>query len=196
MTETQDEKSILYLHFGTPSPYWRLAADSDAIELSAVKGATNIAMALQPEQAQAIRALTGITSSLRIDISLYGEPVRLHLVGRKINPTEWAGTASAHTDTDSVARDLVEGLSFAETVVSEANSVIVIVDQHGRVQRFNKVSEEYTGKREQDIVGRSVFDMFMTREEAAASRRNIAEFYKRGQSYEVCLLYTSPSPRD
>ena len=60
-------------------------------------------------------------------------------------------------------QDLVEGLSFAETVVSQANSVIVIVDQHGRVQRFNKLSEEYTGKREQDIVGRSVFDMFMTR---------------------------------
>ena len=72
MTETQDEKSILYLHFGTSSPYWRLAADSNAIELAAIKGATNIALALQPEQAQAIRALTGITASLRIDIVLYG----------------------------------------------------------------------------------------------------------------------------
>ena len=61
---------------------------------------------------------------------------------------EWAGTASAYSDTESVAKDLVEGLSFAETVVSQANSVIVIVDQHGRVQRFNKLSEEYTGKRE------------------------------------------------
>ncbi|MEN4922369.1 cyclic di-GMP phosphodiesterase [Achromobacter spanius] len=185
MTENQDEKSILHTHFGTHSPYWRLSADSDAIELAAVKGATNIAMALRPDQAETVRGLTGITSSVRIDISLYGELLHLHLVGRKINPNEWAGTASAHTDTESVAKDLVEGLSFAETVVSEANSVIVIVDQNGRVQRFNKLSEEYTGKREQDIVGRSVFEMFMTREEAVASRRNIAEFYKRGQSYEV-----------
>lgn len=185
MTENQDEKAILHTHFGTHSPYWRLSADSDAIELAAVKGATNIAMALRPDQADIIRSLTGITSSVRIDISLYGDLLHLHLVGRKINPNEWAGTASAHTDTESVAKDLVEGLSFAETVVSEANSVIVIVDQNGRVQRFNKLSEEYTGKREQDIVGRSVFEMFMTREEAIASRRNIAEFYKRGQSYEV-----------
>ncbi|MGN6455367.1 MAG: PAS domain S-box protein, partial [Achromobacter mucicolens] len=185
MTENQDEKSILHTHFGTQSPYWRLSADSDAIELAAVKGATNIAMALRPDQAEAVRSLTGITSSVRIDIMLYGDLLHLHLVGRKINPNEWAGTASAHTDTESVAKDLVEGLSFAETVVSEANSVIVIVDQNGRVQRFNKLSEEYTGKREQDIVGRSVFEMFMTREEAIASRRNIAEFYKRGQSYEV-----------
>ena len=93
-------------------------------------------------------------------------------------------------------QDLVEGLSFAETVVSQANSVIVIVDQHGRVQRFNKLSEEYTGKREQDIVGRSVFDMFMTREEASASRRNIAAFYRNGQSYEVeRLINTVKGPR-
>ena len=92
-------------------------------------------------------------------------------------------------------QDLVEGLSFAETVVSQANSVIVIVDQHGRVQRFNKLSEEYTGKREQDIVGRSVFDMFMTRE-ASASRRNIAAFYRNGQSYEVeRLINTVKGPR-
>ena len=95
-----------------------------------------------------------------------------------------------------MAKDLVEGLSFAETVVSQANSVIVIVDQHGRVQRFNKLSEEYTGKREQDIVGRSVFDMFMTREEASASRRNIAAFYRNGQSYEVeRLINTVKGPR-
>jgi len=196
VTDSQDERSILYTHFGTHSPYWRLAADSDAFELAAVKGAANIATALRPEQAAAIRALTGITSSLQIDITLYGDPVRLHLVGRKINPNEWAGTASAHSDTASVAKDLVEGLSFAETVVSEANSVIVIVDQHGRVQRFNKLSEEYTGKREQDIVGRSVFDMFMTREEAIASRRNIAEFYKHGQSYEAeRVINTVKGPR-
>ncbi|HCW20224.1 MAG TPA: cyclic di-GMP phosphodiesterase, partial [Achromobacter sp.] len=83
MTENQDERSILHTHFGTHSPYWRLSADSDAFELAAVKGAANIAMALRPDQADAIRSLTGITSSLRIDITLYGDALRLHLVGRK-----------------------------------------------------------------------------------------------------------------
>ncbi|PTN51607.1 cyclic di-GMP phosphodiesterase, partial [Achromobacter xylosoxidans] len=77
MTDDQDEKSILYTHFGTHSPYWRLSADSDAFELAAVKGAANIAMALRPEQAETIRSLTGITSSVRIDISLYGDMLRL-----------------------------------------------------------------------------------------------------------------------
>jgi cyclic di-GMP phosphodiesterase Gmr len=38
--------------------------------------------------------------------------------------------------------------------------------------------------------------MFMTREEAIASRRNIAEFYKRGQSYEAeRLINTVKGPR-
>lgn len=184
MSEDQDY-SALYLHFGTNSPYWRLGIDSDAISLSAIRNEVQIAIGLTPEQAQRVRSMTGITSSLRIDVCIFDDDIQLHLVGRKVSANEWAGTASAHGDTDSVARDLVEGLSFAERVVSEANSVIVIVDQNGRVQRFNRLAEEYTNKREQDIIGKSVFELFMSPEEAAASQRNIAGFYRNGHSYEA-----------
>ena len=109
----------------------------------------------------------------------------MHFVGRKINQDEWAGTASAWGDTSSVARDLTQGLSFAEQVVSEANSVIVILDQHGNIQRFNRLSEEYTGLKEQEVIGRNVFKLFMTKQEALASRRNITGFFRDGSSYEV-----------
>ncbi|VEA69108.1 Cyclic di-GMP phosphodiesterase Gmr [Serratia plymuthica] len=176
---------LLNTHFGTSSPYWRLAFDSNALELSAVKGKAHMAVALSAIQAAKIRRLSGITASLDISISLVGEPIHLHLVGRRINKLEWAGTASAYSDTKSVARDLVHGLSFAEQVVSEANSVIVIVDQHGRIQRFNRLSEEYTGLHEHDVIGKNVFQLFMSPEEAAASRRNIAGFFRNGSSYEV-----------
>ena len=176
---------LLNAHFGTNSPYWRLAFDSNALALSAVKGKTHMAVALSAMQAAKIRRLTGITASLDITITLGGEPIHLHLVGRRINNQEWAGTASAFSDTQSVARDLVHGLSFAEQVVSEANSVIVIVDQHGRIQRFNRLSEEYTGLHEHDVIGKNVFQLFMSPEEAAASRRNIAGFFRNGSSYEV-----------
>lgn len=176
---------LLNAHFGTSSPYWRLALDSNALELSAVKGKAHMAVALSAIQAAKIRRLSGITASLDISISLVGEPIHLHLVGRRINKLEWAGTASAFSDTKSVARDLVHGLSFAEQVVSEANSVIVIVDQHGRIQRFNRLSEEYTGLHEHDVIGKNVFQLFMSPEEAAASRRNIAGFFRNGSSYEV-----------
>lgn len=79
-------------------------------------------------------------------------------------------------DTPSVARDLAQGLSFAEQVVSEANSVIVILDRQGNIQRFNRLCEEYTGLREREVIGQSVFTLFMSRREAAASRRNIDVF--------------------
>ncbi len=176
---------LLNAHFGTNSPYWRLAFDSNALALSAVKGKTHMAVALSAMQAAKIRRLSGITASLDITITLGGELIHLHLVGRRVNNLEWAGTASAFSDTQSVARDLVHGLSFAEQVVSEANSVIVIVDQHGRIQRFNRLSEEYTGLHEHDVIGKNVFQLFMSPEEASASRRNIAGFFRNGSSYEV-----------
>jgi len=122
---------------------------------------------------------------IAMTLPLYGVDVPVHLVGRKINKNEWAGTASAWNDTPSVARDLAQGLSFAEQVVSEANSVIVILDQNGNIQRFNRLSEEYTGLKEQEVIGQNVFKLFMSRSEAAASKRNITGFFRNGSSYEV-----------
>ncbi|MDF7728679.1 PAS domain S-box protein, partial [Enterobacter hormaechei subsp. steigerwaltii] len=86
----------------------------------------------------------------------------VHLVGRKINKREWAGNASAWHDTPAVARDLSHGLSFAEQVVSEAHSAIVILDSRGNIQRFNRLCEDYTGLKEHDVIGQSVFKLFMS----------------------------------
>ncbi len=179
-------QSLLYTYFGTTSPHWRLMADSDALLFAEDEQAsTHIAVALTGPQASLIRSMTVITSSVNLTLSLYGEPLSMHLVGRRVNQTSWAGSASAWGDTSAVARDLVLGLSFAEQVVSEANSVIVIVDQRGNIQRFNRLSEEYTGLKEQEVIGRNVFQLFMTKQEASSSRRNISGFFRDGSSYEV-----------
>jgi cyclic di-GMP phosphodiesterase Gmr len=166
------EQNLLFRYMGTHSPWWRLTADSNALHLAASENTDVIqVVALTDEQADLIRQLTVITSSITMSLSLYGADVPVHFVGRKINKKEWAG-GSAWNDTPSVARDLVQGLSFAEQVVSEANSVIVILDQHGNIQRFNRLSEEYTGLKEQEVIGQNVFKLFMSRSEAAASKRN------------------------
>lgn len=179
-------QSLLYAYFGTNSPRWRLLADSDALHFAEdAESSTHIAIALTAPQANLIRSMTVITSSINLTLSLYGEPILMHLVGRKVNQTSWAGSASAWGDTTAVARDLVLGLSFAEKVVSEANSVIVIVDQHGNIQRFNRLCEEYTGLKEHEVIGRNVFELFMTSQEASASRRNINVFFRDGSAYEV-----------
>ncbi|WP_333849324.1 cyclic di-GMP phosphodiesterase [Leclercia sp.] len=180
------EQNLLFRYMGTHSPWWRLAADSNALHLAASESAdTTQVVALSDEQASHIRQMTVITSSITMTLSLYGTEVPVHLVGRKINKKEWAGTASAWHDTSAVARDLAQGLSFAEQVVSEANSVIVILDRHGNIQRFNRLSEEYTGMKEHEVIGQNVFKLFMSRSEAAASRRNISGFFRDGSSYEV-----------
>lgn len=185
MTDEQGQ-TLLYAYFGTSSPHWRLSSDSDALHFAEDEGGvTNIAVPLSAPQASLLRSMTVITTSVNLTLTLHGNALSMHLVGRKVSQIAWAGTASAWGDTASVARDLVLGLSFAEQVVSEANSVIVIVDQQGNIQRFNRLSEEYTGLKEQDVIGRNVFQLFMSRQEAAASRRNISTFFREGSSYEV-----------
>lgn len=180
------EQNLLYRYLGTTSPFWRLLLDSNALQLAASEDAdTGQVIALEPEQADQIRQMTVITSSITMSISLFGNDVPVHLVGRKVSKREWAGTASAWHDTPSVARDLAQGLSFAEQVVSEANSVIVILDKQGNIQRFNRLSEEYTGLKEQEVIGQNVFKLFMSRSEATASKRNISGFFRNGSSYEV-----------
>jgi cyclic di-GMP phosphodiesterase Gmr len=180
------EQNLLYRYLGTTSPYWRLPADSNALQLAASEDSdTGQVVALEAAQADEIRQMTVITSSLTMSLSLFGIEVPVHMVGRKVSKREWAGTASAWHDTHSVARDLVQGLSFAEQVVSEANSVIVILDKQGNIQRFNRLSEEYTGMKEHEVIGQNVFKLFMSRSEAAASRRNISGFFRNGSSYEV-----------
>ncbi|PIJ51791.1 cyclic di-GMP phosphodiesterase [Erwinia sp. OLTSP20] len=179
-------QTLLYTCFGTTSPHWRLTSDSDALCFALdEKSPVRLAVPLTAPQASLIRSMTGITASVNLTLNVQGETLSLHLVGRKINQHQWKGTASAWGDSSGVARDLQHGLSFAEQVVSEANSVIVIVDRRGNIQRFNRLSEEYTGLKEQEVIGRNVFQLFMTKQEAAASRRNITGFFRNGQSYEV-----------
>lgn len=185
MTDEQGQ-TLLYTLFGTTSPHWRLTTDSDALHFAEDESSTtHIALPLTPGQASLLRSMPVITSSINLTLPLHGVPVPMHFVGRKVNQSSWGGTASAWGDTTAVARDLTQGLSFAEQVVSEANSVIVILDQRGNIQRFNRLSEEYTGLHEHEVIGRNVFQLFMSKQEAAASRRNIAGFFRDGNSYEV-----------
>ncbi len=47
-------ESLLFILFGTRSPFWQLSADSDALQLEGVKGTANMVVALPPEQAECL----------------------------------------------------------------------------------------------------------------------------------------------
>src|SRR5690606_12786154 len=138
-----DKPSALQQRLGAHTPRWRLTADSNNLLLSAVNGKTDALVELTVEQAGAIREFSGATSSLRLAAQLFNQNLQLHLVGRKTGAAEWSGTTAEFTDTESVVHDLVQRLSFAEQVVSEANSVVFMLDENGLIQRFNHLAEEY-----------------------------------------------------
>lgn len=191
-----DDCAVLEVLLGTKSPCWRLGSDSNALQLAAVRGLTNVSVALTAEQAEKIRGLTGVTSHILVDVSLFGNPITLHLVGKKINMADWAGTASDYSDALSVAGALSTGLASAEQVVSEVNSLVAILDRNGFVQRFNRMCEEVTGAREVDVIGKSAFELFMSPDEGQQSRNNIKRFFESRQSFEVeRVINTIKGPR-
>lgn len=131
------------------------------------------------------RAARGVQHEFKEGDWAVAEVTAVHLVGRKINNREWAGSLATWPDTPAVAPTQAQELSFAEQIVSEANSVIAILDSRGKICRFNRLCEEYTGLKERDVIGQSVFKLFMSRREAVASRHYIENFFRNGNAYEI-----------
>src|SRR3546814_685828 len=87
-------------------------------------------------------------------------------------------------DTPAVAKDLAHGLEFAEQVISEVNSLVVIIDHNFNILRFNRLCEEVTGLSEKDVIGRPAH-AFMSMDEREASRANLTQFFNSSVSSEV-----------
>jgi PAS domain S-box-containing protein len=174
-------------HFGTSSPVWQFSSFSDELVLSRAGGEKEpqLSILLNAEQAASIRDVTGATTVLLLHVRLFGRHVELHLVGKKISEVHWAGVAAALCDAETVARNSMEALAFAEGIVSEVNAVVVVLDKEGTIHRFNKMAEEYAGCKEADVIGKNAQRLFMTPDEGESSRRNITRFFERGQSYDV-----------
>jgi cyclic di-GMP phosphodiesterase Gmr len=180
------DRPQLFTHFGTASPFWKLGSDSDALQLSgSEQGATTVGVNLSSQQAVSLRAMTGVTSTLAMEVAIFGTLIKLHLVGRKIDSDIWGGTAAHFDDTESVVKDLESSLTFAERVVSEVNSLVIIIDSTGKVKRFNRLCEEVTGMSEADLVGKNAHDLFMPEDVRAESWKAISSFFLNGKAHEV-----------
>ena len=175
----------LFTHFGTTSPCWKLTTDSDSLNVSGEINSATAAIELTPAQAREVRSMTGITSSLALSVAIFGNPIRLHLVGRKIDTWLWGGTAAHYGDTDAVAKDLESGLTFAEQVVSEVNSLVVIIDSAGKIKRFNRLCEELSGLMEADVVGKNGLDLFINEQEREDTRSSVDDFFRKEKPYET-----------
>ncbi|MBN3786116.1 PAS domain S-box protein [Burkholderia sp. Ac-20353] len=174
-------------YLGTSSPIWKLSNSSDELVLSATGNdeGRNLRLKLKARQVTQIKRLTGATTVLFLDVEILGRHVRLHLVGKKITTSEWAGVAAALRDSESVAQNSMQALAFAEEIVSEVNSIVVVLDRSGTIRRFNRKAEEYTGCKEENVIGENAQMLFMSPEEGRNSRDNISRFFEQGRPFDV-----------
>lgn len=184
------EKTIfagLKNHFGTPTPIWRYSNHDRVLTLSAAGDEFGPTIPIQVigREAERIRGLTGATSMVTLNVQIYGEHVDLYLIGKKIHTGEWAGVSASLWDPESVANITMRAMAFSEGLVSETNAIVVVLDKSGMIQRFNRRAEEYTGYREEDVMGESAHDLFMSASAAHESRTNISRFFEQGSIHDV-----------
>ncbi|HDR9756537.1 diguanylate cyclase [Burkholderia vietnamiensis] len=194
----ETDHSVLNTRFGTSTPIWSFSLENNLLLLSssAESSVTEFKFEVGDETASQIRAITGVTSALCVETVVFGSRTTLHLVGKRVSETSWAGTAAELADSAAVARNLSGALAFAEQVVSEANTLLVILNQDGRIQRFNRHAEEAVGMKEEDLIGRNAWDLFMVGAEKEASQNNIKAFFQTGTSFEVeRVVSTLKGPR-
>ena len=184
----------LYTRFGTSSPRWELSADSGALRVFTEKGVELLhAFELTSEQSARLRELTGVTQSILLELYVDEELLPVIAVGRKLATDTWGGVLAYHTNTVEVANQLSKGLSFAEQIVSEANSFIVVLDHELKICRFNKLCEEMSGMREEDLLGKSGHALFINPEDMQNSQEQLTSFFKKEMSYEVVRKVRSKS---
>ncbi|MGU8077051.1 PAS domain S-box protein [Burkholderia pyrrocinia] len=187
MSENNVSYRGLVDHFGTARPTWKFSGIDNLLELSALEadGHHSFRAKLTQPQIDSIRALSGVMSIVTLEVEISGTRVDLHLIGKKIGANEWAGIAASLWDAESVTLNSMRALAFAEGIVSEANAIVVVVDKGGNIHRFNRRSEEYTGYKEEQVIGENAQDLFMSPEAARESRQNIATFFEIGRTADV-----------
>jgi cyclic di-GMP phosphodiesterase Gmr len=184
MTSALPNSNPLLNLTGAPTSKWSLSGEDARLTLEGTAGELHH-IGLSTEQIQSLRSLAGRADNLTLEVELAGEPVALFMAGQKVGEQSWAGFAALAQDLDSIVKILENNILFAEQVVSEVNSLVVILDRQGRLKRFNRLCEEMSGLREADLIGKDALEFLVSPEEARLVRTNIDGFFHKLASYET-----------
>jgi PAS domain S-box-containing protein len=69
-----------------------------------------------------------------------------------------------------VTEELRSQHEFIETVLETAGALVVVLDRHGKILRFNRACEQTTGYSSEEIVGKTVWDVLLIPEEIDAAK--------------------------
>lgn len=179
----EDKLSVTY---GTDTPTWEVTNDSLSLLIRKHKGGEVLdRVMLTEEQHAKICQLTGVTDFFSFDLNVAGEMMPISILGRKTDQGVWSGLMAHHLNTLAVATQLSRGLSFAEQLVAEVNSVVLVIDKNGKLCRFNKLGEELSGLTEAQLIGKNALDIFMMGAHKDQAVSNISGFFQNNESYEV-----------
>jgi PAS domain S-box-containing protein len=71
---------------------------------------------------------------------------------------------------ERVTEELRRQHEFIETVLETASALVVVLDRHGKILRFNRACEQTTGYSSEELVGKSVWDVLVLPEEIDSVR--------------------------
>jgi PAS domain S-box-containing protein len=74
------------------------------------------------------------------------------------------------TDLKCAEEALQEERNFASAVLDTVGALVLVLDPHGRIVRFNRACERTTGYASSEVIGAQVWDLFVAPEEAARFR--------------------------
>lgn len=138
---------------------------------------------------------TGITNRLNLEFRIVrknGEVRHIHSIGeiREFTtdgkPLLITGTGQDITERKLLEKKLEAERDFVATVIQTSGALIAIIDLDGTIIRFNKACEELTGYAADEVIGRSVFNLFILREERDAVMSIAAQLFagERWVEYE------------
>ncbi len=100
----------------------------------------------------------------------------------------FAARAAAEIDRRRAERELDRQREFADSLLDMVASLVMVVDPHGRIVRFNRACEQTSGWSEAELRGRSFWEVLRPTD----ARAQVARYYDGGPSLrELPLAYDS-----
>jgi len=91
------------------------------------------------------------------------------------NPIRVTGIIAEITERKYVEEALREQLEFSDSLIETAQTIILVLDSHGRIVRFNKFMEDLTGFHLNEVKGKYWFNTFIPLED----RQNIKLVFQK-----------------
>lgn len=96
-----------------------------------------------------------------------GRVVWLESIGKAIldpvtgKPAEFLVSSRDITERKEAERKIKELASFNQQLVDTTGGIIVVFDIHGTIQRFNHAAEDLLGWKEEEVLGKKFYDVFV-----------------------------------